>query len=139
MNLEDAKILVAARIASMTAALQIGHWNIRVVFERLPDGVMAQCNSDPRYQHSTITIDPAQNEPDEIIRNLRHELIHIVLAEFEVPFDSARDEFSTKEGKNLLFEMQRNAVERSVNHIERIMDGLGATADWLSSPKEEAA
>lgn len=48
MNLEDAKILVAARIASMTAALQIGHWNIRVVFEPAS-----------RWRHGAVQLGPA--------------------------------------------------------------------------------
>lgn len=129
MKAKDVESIIEGESALICRALYLGNWDIKFKTERLEIGVTGRCNADSRYQHATIILDPEQIDDEaEALKVLRHELIHVVLAEFDIPFESARDELQSNEGRRLLFEIQRNAVERSVVQIERILDhGLGAT------------
>jgi hypothetical protein len=124
------KALVDANIDAYLDAFGIGYWSITVKYEQCsnPDWA-AECDRNGGdYEIAVITIDPARygdDEDEQVLKSLRHELFHIVLA----PFDLHRDAACCHIDKDS--EMDRvesrvwtHSVEAAVKNLERMYRGM---------------
>lgn len=129
--------IVLESLAPLTRALHLRDWSISVKFQPLGDNdhvIFADCTPDVRYRKATIRIDPAPHTSRaDVLRSLRHELLHVVLAERETYRQVIEPALSERE-----FEMAEKALERAeegtVNSIELFLDeGLGLTPERMIS------
>jgi nitric oxide synthase oxygenase domain/subunit len=81
------KAIVEANIERLMEAIGIPHWRLTVYYEA-PENPnwKASCDrSGADYWRASITIDPKHaNDADDVIDSLVHELLHIVLAPFDL-------------------------------------------------------
>ncbi len=89
MTAKEVEIIVDGNIKYLMARYGIPNWKIEVIYDEC-DNVNwgAQCERSNDYCSATITINPARADSEkEILELLQHELLHLVLA----PFDLYRD------------------------------------------------
>lgn len=134
MDRSAVKAIVDREIEPLKARLGIPHWRIVVTYGpvsdpgRVAEGHrgMAECRRAAPYERATITLDHEQHDDEtEVVDSLIHELLHVVLA----PFDLYRN-FATKfievgttaDGQeDTLF---AHCIEQAVRNLERMHWGL---------------
>ncbi len=90
MDQSAVKRLVERDLETLMRAFGVPHWSIRVCYgpiDGADDGCMAQghCHRLIDYESATITLDPANlDDEDEVLKTLRHELMHVVLSPFDL-------------------------------------------------------
>lgn len=90
MDRSKARAIVKNTITKMRWALQLDDWKIEIVWGRIEDSRIrvgnasyGRCTADPRYHRATIELDECQFDTKvELLRTLRHEMLHIYAAEF---------------------------------------------------------
>lgn len=117
MDASEVKRIVDERIEPMMRAVGIPHWRITVEYEPLDEGVAASCNlNDADYWRALITIDPMKVDNEaELVRFLRHELLHVLAAPFQLYRQVAQGGLGG-DGEERLF---RHAMEQHVTWLER--------------------
>ena len=98
---------------------------------------MGACTPLVGQETSLIEIDNNEHDdPDELLRTLRHELIHCMLADLETYRKSVAELLDDKVF-NALEPVFRHAAERTVVNIENCLDhGLGHTPTEMAEPVE---
>lgn len=136
MDTSEVKAIVDEAAPAMREALWLGHWHLDFAFCPCDnDGWTAQCYRKPPYRRATITIDPARAEDRaDVLDSLRHELLHCVLGEFDVYANMVQTNIDKDDGPAVAVEERAFtlAVERTVNHLECVLDGLGFTPERLA-------
>lgn len=120
MELEQVKQFVQKKTKELCFTLQLQDW--RINFEYITLDNPANCAPLPGYKKAIIQIDPIQQEDEaDLLRTLRHELLHCFLAEQET-YRKAVGELTTNREFNAIDAIFRQAVEATVNQIERMLD-----------------
>lgn len=142
MTETECRTIVERAIEPMMRQLGIWHWKVRVAYES-PGEVdwIASCTSRPDYNKAFIQIDARLlDDEDEVLKTLRHELLHIVLA----PMDAYRlmqvqHDPESDEGKRELAAWQY-FLEQQVINLERACDGMAGKLEWSQdAPSPSAA
>lgn len=107
--------------------LQVNMWSVNISYCRSEGrlaGAKATCTRKMEYMIATITIDPNMaHDEEDVLRSLRHELLHLVLAPFDlymqtmfqaVTGDAALERIESKQWDH--------AVESAVVSLERMLD-----------------
>ena len=129
MKKAEVKAIVDANIEPWMEKLGIPHWSIEVTYGPCADrNWQASCDRQVAYNQAHIIIDPKHAVDEEgVIRSLVHELLHVVLA----PFDLYRDVLSQHCGEagsvrareeRALFDF---TVEQLVVNLRRVVKGMG--------------
>lgn len=109
-------------LPQMKTDLYVNDWDIEIQVESIGGGTPAICRVHPYYRSARITIDPCETpDIDSLVRNLRHELLHVVIA----PVDEYRRLImkGIKRGaRRIAREAYHQAQERCVTQIESILD-----------------
>jgi hypothetical protein len=128
VQLERAQKIAAESLPWLRYAMQLASWEINVKWVRLDPGVMAQCKADVRYHSATLEVDPdAHDTKAELLDTLRHELAHVLHAEFGL-YECAVAHLINQRERNVLDEIGDAAREKTVNAIERMLtEGIGLT------------
>lgn len=124
MDKSEVKAVVELVIEDMVEALGIPHWRIKVYYRPCDNpNWEAQCERQPDYLRAWLTIDPEHMQDDaHVIRCLRHELLHITLAPFDLFLDCAGNPDGTID-----FREQRvwnHAVESTVTNLEKLLHNI---------------
>lgn len=99
-------------------------WDIRVYFSRLKENTPAEVELFAAYKQAHITFDLGQTENDyELVRNLRHEMLHITTANFDHVVDVAKTGLSEHQ-TSMLVEVYDYHSEQVVNLFENILSRL---------------
>jgi hypothetical protein len=126
MDESAVKAIVDDRLESLTELFGLYFWRIEVKFEatRRPDQWRAMCDREVNYSRATITLDPTKfDTEDEVIKALEHELLHVVLA----PFDLYRNLVTQHIGPEevALTRVEQTAweymIEQQVINLERML------------------
>jgi hypothetical protein len=107
--------------------MQMNHWQVDLCVEPIDKPkTCATFTADPKYQQIALTFDPAKIDTEEdALKVLRHEMIHGLLAEFNLLYD-AMERVAPRDEMTLLDTIYHHSLERSVVSIERMLDsGLG--------------
>lgn len=99
-------------------------WDIRVYFTRLNENTPAEVELFAAYKQAHITFDLEQTKNDyELVRNLRHEMLHITTANFDHVVDVAKVGLSEHQ-TSMLVEVYDYHSEQVVNLFENILSRL---------------
>lgn len=128
MDTSYVKAIVEANIAAMVDALCLNHWRIEIGYTSTGhDNWKAKCDrSGGDYYIAEITIDPAMHDDStDVLRSLRHELLHLHLA----PFDLYRDLMTQHIEEDTPAERQEQraftyAVEQMLGNLERMLANI---------------
>jgi hypothetical protein len=128
MDASEVKRIVEANIGPMLEALCLRHWRIEIDYTKTGrENWAAMCDrSGGDYFIASLTFDPEMHHScHEVLRSLRHELIHLHLA----PFDLYRDVMTQHILNDTPEERQENrlfafACEQMVGNLERMLANL---------------
>lgn len=122
MDQSKVREVVNKHLKPIRDALQLSDWWIDVEYSSLADGTPAEVWMKPRYRRALIKFDPAQQESREhILRNLRHELLHLVLAPYDL-YSNAVSEMLDEQYQKVDSQLFSDACEVTVGNLERILD-----------------
>lgn len=143
MDRSECKAIVEREIVGLMERLGIPHWRLVITYgpvtnRRIAAGHrgLAECIRNAPYDRATIVIDPEEHDDEaEVIKSLRHELMHVVLA----PFDLYREFVSSYIDANSTQDHQEDTIfehciEQTVINLERMYLGL---ADLPDKPAEK--
>lgn len=140
MDKSKCREIVDQHIKDLMWMLGVQAWGVTVEYEPINRNASATITFDYAYEQATIIIDPDKHDLEEtLLKNLRHELIHLILA----PFDSYRDLIINtfpKDSQLVGIEHQaaKVATERTVLGIERIFDwGLEKENPIIATTKQD--
>lgn len=95
----------------------------------------AVCFRLPNYDRARITLDPeGLDSKDEVISTLRHELLHLIHAPFDLVESQLAEALSDKEFR-VLAPLWRYATEQTVRNLERMFRGL--TEQAIQPPQKK--
>lgn len=122
MDLSKVRAIVEKHIEKMRWDLQLQDWQIDTVYASKPHGNPAEVNYLPEYRRATMTFDPSQLETrEDVLRALRHELLHLVLAPV-IQYHQAVWKAIPEKAEGLTAELWRQANELTVGNLERMLD-----------------
>ncbi len=125
MDTTAVKRIVEEHLHPLQHRLQVQEWRVDVLYEALEGETNARTNFIYPYRHAKIRIDPAQHDDEaDVIRSLRHELAHLVLAPFGHAIKTAERILENDDTASRAFdEAKRFAVEECIVNLERMLDG----------------
>lgn len=133
MDRSKVREIVQARIHELIRDLAIGHWRLMIEYENKPpdsNGVTERgdCVRLVDYNRATINLNPdAFSDDDEtkVFGVLRHELLHVVLAPFDIFLNVVSPLIEDDPVKTKVIQsVWDHAVEQAVVNLERIHDQL---------------
>lgn len=139
METRDSQELVDANIHRLKDALCLDEWRITVEYRRLDSlapgtTCHGECIVLPEYLTAMIAVDPAAADtPEDLLRTVRHEMIHIFLASMEAVVKTLGD---TKIPDAVYESVRSFHVERQVNAVERLLDRAGIAPPLVPPPTE---
>jgi hypothetical protein len=140
MDRSAVKAIVERELAPLAGRLGVGHWKLTLRFDlRAGDAdweAQGRCLKYVDYDKAIISLDPdALADEAEVIRVLTHELLHVVLAPFDVLFN-AMGPLLEKDGalRAVLDSVRTNAVEQAVVNLERMVRNLTAPPPDAPAP-----
>ena len=129
MNMNDAQVreVVDGAIREMRMAMGLSRWHVNVNYRSLADDDIGTCLLDVPHYRATVELDPAKHEDaDEVLKTLRHELLHVCHAYFEVPRGVVGEYLSTT-SFNAVDVSFKLAAEHTVASMEWLLDDQGIT------------
>lgn len=145
MDRSAVKAIVDRERPLLVALLGIHHWSIVVRYEPSRAGgewmSRGVCERKVEYNAATITLNPeAIDDEDQVLKTLRHELFHIVLAPFDLYRTMLDALIEGDPAKERMFAVaERHAVEKAVINLERMYFGLTHEAAKAPEPTPESA
>lgn len=125
MDKSEVKRIVEANIDEMMRTLGVQHWSIAVSYEQPenPDWA-ASCERHLDYHKAIIKIAPDKADSEAgVLNSLRHELLHVVLAPFDLYREAMFQLISDRpEADRLDSRMFRFTIEQMVLNLERMLD-----------------
>lgn len=122
MDQSQVRKIVNDNVERMLQALQLRHWKIEMVYGPLPDTCYAMCKPNPQNRLAEITMDPTSFDNEiEVLETFRHELLHILNADFETYRKTVCQLVEDKEF-HALDEMFTYATESLIWRLERMFD-----------------
>jgi len=133
MDRSKVEEIVKANNTWMRKALQLQDWTIHYTFDEKPCknddefyGSCAECTPEPGYVQAHMNFVPSRFKDEaEVLKTLRHELLHLVTAQFET-YRLAVAEYINPQDMKAIDHVWNYAHERAVNTLETMLDfGLG--------------
>ncbi len=122
MKTSKVREIVNEHIKPIRNALHLNDWDIDTEYTALDPGTPARVHMAARYRLATIQFDPAQIvDREQVLRCLRHELLHLVLAPFDL-YTCAVSEMLPKHFSRVDKQLFMDAVELVVGNLERVLD-----------------
>ena len=123
MDRSEVKKIVDEHVRFMIWDFQIQRWRLDVSFDEAEEEKeKARCTADPSYFTAYINIDPARHEDkDDVLRSLRHELLHIMDAPYEI-YRKTIAQLLTEEAFHALDEVFIMAKEQTRFNIESMIE-----------------
>ena len=139
MERSKAREIVDSVIRGMRYAMGIQEWKIQIEYLGLEQDVQATCDTDPRYKHATIKIDPDQiDDRARLLEVLRHELLHI----FQSRLVSYRKQVMAlvpETAQPALDVTYHDAIEETIGYLEKFLDFCGLETDTILRKANAAA
>ena len=139
MPLDESRVrsLVDSNIPTMMGRLCLGEWTIEVTYEHLED-CRAEVELRPGHRKVFITMDPQRfDDEDQVLRTLRHELLHVLSAEFDVYRKMVRETVASELFRALDY-VCTHAEEVLTARLERMLDnGLGISVSELCRKEDD--
>src|SRR5690349_9045575 len=127
MDRSEVKQIDEREIVDLVDRLGLTQWRINVHYDlRDDDGANGICTRHVDYNNATIELDPAGLEDEaHVLKVLRHELFHVVLAPFDTFINAVRPLTERDETTAaILASVQAHAIEQAIICLERLYRGL---------------
>lgn len=129
MEVSEARALVEKHVHWLVDFMGVSHWSIQVSYPYQPDeerGVAARVHMHPDYDLAEVYLHPNMQEDEiAVVRNLRHELLHLNLSPIELFWQVIRERVPEEE-HGAMQRLFTHAVESSVRNLERMLNAQGA-------------
>lgn len=136
MDQSKVREIVEANFKQMRWDLQLQDWRVDIEYAPLPEEVGAQVRIKPHYRSAVITIDPPKQADEEmVLRNLRHELLHLLLAPMTA-YGNAVEEMIPDGARPVDQHLFTYHNEMLVGNLERMLDHGVGYRPW--EPKDDA-
>lgn len=132
IEIDEILSIASDALKIMKPKLGLGDWDISIRVTSPEDqNFSADIYKEVEYRVATITLDP-YSHPDvnEVLDSLRHELLHLVLADLDVYQHMAISGSTLPE--NTLSGTWLYSTERAIGNLERVFDGFGLTSSKLA-------
>lgn len=141
MKTEEARAIVERHLVPFMAALGVPHWKVTVDYGRCErETWIVQCSRNGDYWKAYITIDPAKHEDEEeLLDSLRHELLHVLIAPFDLFVDAALQHVPDGDASRAMDRIREHAVEATVRNLERMLGGWTYSRDGYRFPLPAAS
>lgn len=137
MDKSQCKAIIDGHIKQLRFAMGLQSWKVSFIYDHCggaaKDGFATRAHVVRRgeYYQASITVDPAEfNTQHEVLKALRHELLHLFHAEFDT-YDQVVQRALSENGYAGLEPVRILAIERLVYCIESLLDYNGLTAEKL--------
>jgi hypothetical protein len=150
MDKSKVREIVREHAESLMEQLGIPHWKIDFYYNlRVSDGnhtVKGRCTKSINYNQAMVELDPDSFDDEaEVLKIIRHELLHVVLSPFDL-FRQVADEMwkADPTRESMMDRVWDHAVEQAVVNLERMHRGLTRKPEESpdvkkSAPKTEVA
>jgi hypothetical protein len=124
------KLIVDAALDPLMRRLGLERWEVQVSYasEAVDDAgclTRGECTRLVDYSSAHIRLNPeAFDEPDAVLRTLRHELFHIVLSPFDLYTSMVAEALTMPIVTAMLGRTREHACEQAVINLERMFAGL---------------
>jgi len=129
MSMSDAQVrkVVDGAVREMRMALGLSRWHVNVHYRALADDDIGTCLVDVPHFRATLGFDSAKHDDaGHVLETLRHELLHVCHAYFEIPRRVVGEHLSS-EAFNAFDVSFRLAAEHTVASMEWLLDDQDVT------------
>lgn len=132
MSVDSLRAFAADSIRPIRDSLALNRWAIEVEYCSLADGLMGDVTLLHKYYRAYIRID-LQKHPNKrsVLDTVRHEMLHIVLADLELIKEVGDQAITAMESSNMFSSTFDHGVEKCVANLELLLDKLGITPQSL--------
>lgn len=136
MELREAKRIMDDHLLAMRHLLYLNDWKINLKWGSFKTAhsegefeVLAQCSVEASYKQASIEVDHTRlHDEEDLLRVIRHELLHLFHADLNLYRDQTREMLGARSW-NAVEAAWLNGVERLVLQMEAMLDnGLGLDA-----------
>jgi hypothetical protein len=132
MDQSRLEAFVEKHVRGLMQRLGLPHWTIVFYYDLREDNGLAhkkaECSRQVNYNRAKIDLDPSEfdeDDPEENLRVLRHELFHVVLSPFDLFYNAAEEMWKDDPVKRGMIEtVWHHAQEQAVINLERMHSGL---------------
>lgn len=122
MERSECKKIVEAHLKDLMWELAVQNWQVNIRYQELPERTTASVELNYAYEWAILFIDPDKHETTEdVLKSLRHELIHLLLGPIEAYRLTLRELIKPKL-HDAEAQAAHTAIERTVLNIERIFE-----------------
>lgn len=143
MDQSRVKAIVDRELPAMARRLHVADWRLRTFFEhsRMSGDCMAECARDVRYRKASLFFDCEKHDDEaDVLDSIRHELLHVVLAPFDVLYEHLTAGLDGVAKQQAIF-LWNVAVEQSIDTLEKAFNEVAPlgnpAAQGPASPAEE--
>jgi len=126
MDRSKLRAVISKHIKWLRWIFQLNQWTVNSSIGHIDGSIIAKCEIKSKYRLIDLTFDAEKTgSVSDAFDSLRHEMIHGMLAEYDLLYE-AIERVAPKSEMEILDVLYHNACERSVGNIERMIDhGLG--------------
>ena len=126
MDRNAVEAVVDREIEGLIHRLGVAHWRIEVRYDLRDDETLGECTRLVNYNKAIVRLNAELlDDDDAVLKTLRHELFHIVLAPFDLFITAAADTVNESTALAAVLDtVKHHAIEKTVINLERMYRGL---------------
>lgn len=130
MDRSQVRALVADALPGLLTRLGLAHWRVEVAYDLRADcesfAVLGRCTRIGEYNGARIELDAdALATEADVLRTLRHELLHVVLAPLDL-YRATLAPLFDETSSTMAEVIWSYCIEKTVVNLERMVAGLTA-------------
>jgi hypothetical protein len=139
LDKSEVEAIARRELPRLAEMLHVAHWTIDLSFDasRLQPTSMAECERMSCYDRATIILHPEKHRDEaDVIDSIEHELLHIVLAPFDLSWNVVSESFHGVPLEHVKTVWQYS-LEQTIVTLQRILRDLSARAAKPDPKPEE--
>jgi hypothetical protein len=139
LDKSEVEAIARRELPRLADLLHVGHWTIDLSFDasRLQPTSMAECERMSCYDRATIILHPEKHRDEaDVIDSIEHELLHIVLAPFDLSWNVVSESFRGIPLEHVKTVWQYS-LEQTIVTLQRILRDFPARAAKPDPKPEE--
>lgn len=122
MDKSEVRAVMHDALRPMRTALSLNEWHMDFVLGALEGNVNAECVADPSYSRAKLTFDPDKYDTKaEVLEGLLHEMLHVLLAKYELYRKAVRPLIDDDRAWASLEEIYVHACEDTTRRLEDLL------------------